>query len=321
MADTSKVIVSYSELSAFRQCPLLHEIQYVQRWTKPVEEGRALDKGIRWHNVMERHWKIIKEWDDAHKSGPGATPRRRTDAQDRALLKKLRDAILPTLYDTDSGAQSDTESLVQWMYEGWLEAYGTDRDVFRPLAIEHPMEVPLLDAFGNPSRYHIKARLDLIGLDLENGVRRVVDHKSGANLPDKESLEINDQFALYVWMLRQAGKRVAGSHHWGARTTRNQADFPGYSGKAKPQTMEQRFRRTPVEREDVELTNIALDAYNAARAAYPDDETYRPTYSSPDPRQCGWKCDIMHVHLAARKGYPMQRALLDAGFHVDRTRH
>lgn len=314
--DGERVVVSFSELSAFRQCPLMHHIKYVQRWTKPVEPGSALDKGKLWHAVMEVHYKKIFEWNKAH---PDVT--RRTDAQERALIRSCRTATKHLLYDVESGHQTEVQALIQWMYDGFIECYGADRDHFRPLAIEHPIEVPLLDENGQPTRFILKARIDLIGVDLTNGLRGVVDHKSGQNLPDDMSLEIDDQFGLYCWMLKQAGKRAANAFHWGARTQRNQADYPGYEGRSKPQTLEQRFRRTPLTREAIELDNLALDAYYAARAAYPDDEAYAARYSSPDPRTCGWKCDVRREHLLMRKGRKMQEVLIEGGFHVDRTRH
>lgn len=312
---TERITVSYSELSTFRQCPLLHHVKYRERWTKETD-SKALVRGTLWHLVQEIHWGTIYEWNKAH-----GTTKRRTDVQDRALLKKCKELVSKVLYDHETGAQTEDQALVEWMYEGYCEKYGTDRDTFKPLAIEHPIEAPLLDEHGRPTRFVLKARLDLIGIDLTTGLRGVVDHKSGANLPDEMALEIEDQFALYQWLLRQGGKRVSGSFHWAARTTRNQADFPGYKGRSKPQDLDQRFRRTPVLREDKELSNIALDAYNAAKAAYPDDPHYAPRYSAPDARTCGWKCDIKNEHLAMRKGRPMHLVLLEGGWNVNRTRH
>lgn len=313
---TDRITVSYSELSTFRQCPLLHMVKYQQRWTKPVTPGGALDKGKLWHAVQEIHWKIIFEWNATHPAN-----KRRTDAQDKTLLAKIRKAIAPLLYDQESGAQTEVQELIEWMYKGWLELYGTDRDSFKPLAIEHPIEVPLKDERGMPTRFVLKARIDLIGRDLGSGLLVVVDHKSGGNLPDDLALELDDQFGLYLWLLRMAGKNAAASWHWGARTQRNQADHPGYEGRSKPQTLEQRFRRTLLTREDIELKNIALDAYHAANAAYPLDPDNAPRYSAPNPRSCSWMCDIKAAHLMARKGRRLDEALFEHGFHVDRTRH
>lgn len=311
-----RVVVSFSELSTFRQCPLLHEFKYRQRWVKPVEEGSALDKGKQWHAVMEIHYKTIFAWNRAH---PDVS--RRTDAQERGLIRSCRKAVAHLLADPITGEQTDVQALIEWMYNGYVELYGADRDHFRPLAIEHPIEVPLLDEHRNPTRFILKARIDLIGVDLTNGLRGVVDHKSAANLPDDMSLEIDDQFGLYCWMLKQAGKRASNAFHFCSRTQRNQADFPDYTGRSKPQALEQRFRRTPLTREPIELDNLALDAYYAARAAYPDDEAYAARYSAPDPRTCGWKCDIKREHLLMRKGRQPHQVMLEGGWHVDRTRH
>ena len=40
----NKIVVSYSELDTFRQCPMKHALAYKQRWTRPVEEGSPLNK-------------------------------------------------------------------------------------------------------------------------------------------------------------------------------------------------------------------------------------------------------------------------------------
>lgn len=311
-----RTVVSYSELSTFRQCPLLHHVKYQLRWTKPVEPGGALDKGKLWHAVMEVHYKKIYEWNKAH---PEVS--RRTDAQERSLIRTCRKAVQPLLADPTTGEQTEVQALIEWMYDGFIAMYGADRDHFRPLAIEHPIEVPLLDEHGTPTRFILKARIDLIGIDLTNGLRGVVDHKSGANLPDDMALEIDDQFGLYCWMLKQAGKKASNAFHFAARTQRNQADFPDYTGRSHPQTLEQRFRRTPLTREVVELDNLALDAYHAARAAYPDDEAYRALYSAPNPRSCGWMCDIRREHLMMRKGRKLQEVMIEGGWHIDKTRH
>jgi hypothetical protein len=294
-------IVSYSELDTYRQCPLKHMWAYKERWKRPVTEGSALAKGSLWHLVLETHYlKII----------------------DGGNLDDCRQAVEPLLTEGSSGLQTDTQALIQWMYEGHIEQYGLDEQ-WEILAVEYPFVINLADPDGNLSPYDIKGKIDLVVRNRSNGTIWVVDHKSGANLPDQMDLEIDDQFGIYVWALNQPGHdhwKPAGAIHSAARTKQNMADMPGYTGKSNPQSLDQRYRRTYLNRSDVELKAVALDAWAVAANAYPTSDD-RPLYSSPDPRQCGWKCDYKEVHLLARKGKDAHTTLRDYGFEQDFRRH
>lgn len=306
-------IVSYSELDTFRQCPLKHHLAYQRRWTKKVKPGGALDKGTTWHTVMETHYGVIKLVQDEHK---GRVPAKLV----KPTLKVAREEAMKHLVHPISGAQTEVQELVEWMYTGYVEQWGIDEQ-WRIVGIEHQIKQALPKPDGTDSRYILKAKLDMIVREWSSGNLWVWDHKSGANLPYKEELEINDQFGLYTWLMRKIGRKIQGTMHNAARTTRNQADFPGYTGKSRPQLLEQRFARTYLNRSEKELDNLALDAYYAAKAAYPDDPAYAARYSSPDPRTCGWKCDMKEAHLAMRQGQNPDRVMVDLGFVVNRTRH
>lgn len=306
-------IVSYSELDTFRQCPLKHHLLYQRRWTKPTKPGSALDKGSLWHLVMEDHYGVIKTWQDINR-------RRMSKVAERKVLTRAAKLVRDRLHDPDGGEYwSDVHELVAWMYEGYVEKYGADLN-WRITGIEHQIQLPLLDAKGNASRYILKAKLDLIVREWDSGNLWIVDHKSGQNLPTQMDLEIDDQFGLYTWLMRRVNKPVMGSLHSAARTTRNVGDWPDAT-KGKPQSLDQRMSRTYLNRGEIELTNLALDAYYAAKAAYPDDPAYAARYSSPDPRSCGWKCDVKEPHLQMRSGSNPDAVMIDFGFKVDRTRH
>lgn len=319
------IVVSYSELDTYRQCPLKHQLAYLQRWTKPLEPSDRRSRGTLWHQVMEDHYEYLKDmW----------STRVDSSQADLGHIQALRDlAIARHLSNPEpTGEQDENQELVQWMYEGYLDNYGLDTK-WIPLLTEQKFEVPLPDSFNRASRYHLKMRIDLVVFDLTTGALWVVDHKSGQNLPDQMSLELDDQFGLYTWGLRELQRRgeldtllgrynafpILGSIHNAVRTQRNVGDRPG--GKGKAQTMEQRMRRTYLNRSDVELDSIAHDAYAAAYNAHPPKSRTRPLYSSPDPRQCSWKCDFKEIHLAARTGVDVSRALTDFGFVQDFTRH
>jgi hypothetical protein len=309
---TDPIVVSYGELDAFRQCPLKHHLLYKLRYTKPPREDGALVKGSLWHMVMEIHYRVIKVVQDANN---GRVPANKA----QELGGYLRDTLRPLFQDLRSGEQTEVQALVEWMYNGYVAKYGLDEG-WRIEAVEHAVQAPLgVNQAGTP--IELKARLDLVVTDRETGLLMVVDHKSCANLPNDMELQLDDQFGLYCWLMGKVGRRTAIALHNAARTTRNQADFPGYTGKSKPQTMEQRHRRTLLNRSPKELQNLAKDALHAAVAAYPGDPAYRARYSSPDPRQCGWKCDVREPHLLLRQGRKISEVMLDAGFSINRERH
>jgi hypothetical protein len=302
----TEIVVSYSELDTFRQCPLKHHWAYKERWRKPITESSALAKGSLMHLVYETHYQVLQQHDRLTK-----------ESQAQALAEAAA-AVRPILFDDRTGEQTETQELVYWIYKGYVQRWGAEPE-FEIEGVEEAFRINLNDPEGKPSRFILKGKIDLIVRDRSNGQLWVIDHKSGANLPSQLDLEIDDQFGLYVWAMRESGSPVLGAVHSASRTTRNVADYPGYIGKSQPQSLDQRFSRTYLNRSEAELSSIALDAWAAAVNAYPDHDM--PLYSSPDPRNCGWKCDFKEIHLLARKGRDPRQALEDYGFFQDFTRH
>lgn len=315
-------IISYSEMDTFRQCPLKHQLSYVERWKKPVTEGTPLARGSLWHLVMEEHYRTIKENSDHIGHRPF------TIEEEQEVLGEAWVKVRRLLFDPISGIQTEDQELIQWMYEGYVEKYSTDND-WVILEIEYAFEVNLLDEEGQPSPYWMKGKIDIIAYNRENGGMWVWDHKSGKDLPNQMELQIDDQFGGYTGALQQLGYPVRGSMHNGARTTRNKGDLATEQELAankslKKQTPEQRMGRTYLNRTDAEVKEVMLDFWKAAVNAYSEDYGHRklPIYSSPDPRQCGWKCDFKETHLIARatgRGYG--GILTENGFVQDFTRH
>ena len=299
------IIVSYSELDTYRQCPLKHALAYGQRWTKPAKEGSALHKGSLYHLVMETHYKVIQKWQREKFAG-----RRIPDRYAAEVLEECRDAVMPFLWDAVTGTQDEVQELIQWMYEGHIEKYGHMPNWIIK-GVEHQIITPLRDERGRRTRYHLKAKIDLIVLDLETGKLYVVDHKSGRDLPSKMELDIDDQFGLYTWAMREQGRKVAGTIHAANRTQRNKSFMP----------LDTRMMLTYLNRDEQELTNLALDAYRTAWNAHPPKNAGPKLMSSPDPRQCGWKCDFKEPHLLMRRGRKPSEVLTEYGFKIDRTRH
>src|SRR5690606_17496323 len=125
---------------------------------------------------------------------------------------------------------------------------------------------------------------DLIVRERSTGNIWILDHKSGRDLPKDKELDLDDQFGLYTWGLRQLGRRVHGSIHSAARTHRNKDQT------RHPQPLHERFARKQIYRTDRELDMLALEAYRLLRLAYsiPIGEAPR----SPNPDTCRWRCEI-----------------------------
>ncbi|ALY09189.1 Cas4 family exonuclease [Arthrobacter phage Chridison] len=311
-------IVSYSELDTFRQCPLKHLLSYKQRWTKEKAEDSALGKGTLWHNALEQHHLVLQRHQQERNY---RTP---SPGDQRLILGEAKDAAMTKLADAD-GNQSETQELMEWVYDGYVEFYGVD-DEWMILGVEMAAQVPLPWPDGRPSHYHIKMKLDRLVRSKRDGQLWIEDHKSGANKPTEFELQLDDQFGLYTWALKfPLGQPVIGSMHSYSRTTQNTGDRDPSTWpkgkKYKPQTLEDRNERFYLNRSDRELKALADDAFAAARNAYPPKGMQLPLYSAPDIRNCGWKCDFKEAHLMLREGLTINHVMKAEGFHQDFTRH
>lgn len=295
-------IVSYSELTTARRCPLKHQLAYVERWTKTQDPMSALGKGTAWHKVLETHYTALKQHQGHYR--------------DEEVLKRCGDAVDAELEEMPP----DLAALIGWMYRGYVGQWGVDRG-WEILAVEFPAQVRLLTPKGTPSGFYLKMKIDLVVKERRTGNIKVIDHKSGKDLPSNRAMELDDQFGLYVWGLRQLGKRVFGQEWNAARTLRLQEDIknPGTT------PLDKRFDRLRLHRTDKELDIVAREAYLTASTRYAEQaRVARMGVDSPrntDPQNCQWQCDFFEPCLAGRKGIDIRRFLHDKGFTRDGTRH
>lgn len=294
------VTVSYSELATARRCPLLHELQYNQRWTKEAAPDSPRGLGTLWHAVLAAHYRAIKEFKDEYPK-LGAHP--------EVMLKTAREAVAPLLVD-DHSTQTPEQALIEWVYDGYLEHYGRDPG-WQVVAVEHRFVVPLLNEQGRKTRFRLKGFIDAVLRDRATGALWLWDHKLvGNQFPSEGDLELDDQFGLYTWAMRQLGKPVMGSLHNAARRERL---------KTRELTLEERFRRSRVYRNETELTNLAIDAYRTARQAH-SAQWRAALFSNPNRFNCRG-CDFRQLHLEARRGADIQRLLPESGFTQQMGRH
>lgn len=294
---TKTLIVSPSELSTLRQCPAKHENAYKERWTG-AEPGVALVKGTRWHEALELHYGILHLW----QKGEGPATMSESD-----VLEVCMNAV-----DELLDANDPIDEIVWWMYLGHCDLYGADLQ-WKILAVEFKDEYWLPTDRGGRSRFKLKCKIDLVVRDLRSGTNWIVDHKSGKDLPKDKELDLDDQFGLYEWAMRSAGRQILGTVHSAARTHRN------VDQNRHPQPLDERFRRKRMSRTPTELETIAVEAYRTFRTGY----GYAPGEAprSPNPDTCRWRCDYTEPCLMSRKGVDRHEALVSFGLHQDFTRH
>jgi len=273
MAKT--ITVSYSELDTFRQCPLKWELAYRQRWSKPSDEGSALYRGTMFHAVLESYYDSLKKLREAK------------DDCKRTEIEVERLKQLGELLSLD-GTQNETQVLVRWMFERYLELYGPDSE-WEILEVEHADEFWLPTDRGTRSRFKVKMKIDLIIKHRLTGKVWIIDHKTCKDLPNDKMLELDDQFGLYVWGMRQRGHDIAGAIHNACRTQRNKT----------PMKLEESFKRTMLYRTDAELETIAVEAWRTMTRAYriPAGTADR----APNSDTCRWRCGFTEPCLGARK--------------------
>lgn len=301
------VDVSYSELDAYRQCPLKWQLAYQQLWSAPSVEGTPLNRGSAWHAILQTHYTTIKEF----KTKPdGRWTERLSKARTQELLERCATFVFRQhLVDPHTGEVTEQQDLLAWMYQGYLEMYGIDES-WQILGVEQAGRVPLLTERGHASRFRLRYKVDLAILDLQTRQLKVLDHKSAQNFSRPAEVDIDDQFGLYTWAWwREHGRRPISIIRSDARTQRNKG----------PMLLTDRFQRVQTFRSDRELDNIALDAYRTAKMAYGRDAL---VHSSPAPDRCVWRCQFLEAHLAMRKGLASaDKIMVDFGFSRREAKH
>lgn len=285
--------ISWSEIDAWRQCPYKWRLAYAERWVEPTVSP-ALSKGSLWHSILEVHYRVLR--------GTGSLG----IAMDN--VDKYLDAV-----GEYTGVSEEIVDLIRWMYTGYVQAWQADNE-WRVLDVELKTEVPLIEGICN-----IKCRVDLTVED-RHGSLWLWDHKSGQNLPSKKETDLDDQFALYQWILNRINPdmRVFGVIHNAARTQRNKG----------PMALDERFSRIKMVRTDPELDTMAAEIRSTAWdivSAYEhlDQRESRITPRHPNPDTCRWRCPFTSPCLLGRGTEPerVRVMLKDLDFVQDFTRH
>jgi hypothetical protein len=313
VARPGAIVISYSELDAYKQCPHKWQLAYEERWTKAKDEKTAAGRGTMWHQMLDSHYTALKEGGGA--SGAKAAVRSRVDDFYRV------------------GKDHEVIDLLQWMYQGYVEKWGYD-DAWEVLVVEYKAIVPLKYPDGRLSEFDLKMIIDLVVRDRSTGRVWIVDHKSHADIPKDKELDLEDQFGLYTWGLRELGHKIFGCVYNTARTKRNKGDHPELveewrrrkaagekpGPEPKPQPLDGRYDRYLMSRTETETFNLAQDALMTARNMH-SEFNGRERHTNGDT--CKWRCDYTEACLIGRKttGERERQFLLDVGYRQDYTRH
>lgn len=281
--------VSYSEIDTYRQCRFKHQLAYLERW-QTDDVAPALSRGSLFHAVMEKHYLT---------QGAAIEVGEAPTAEDLFL------AVAPLLYEEDTANQTEEQELVEWIYRGYVECYKLD-PMWEVIAVEQRIEDWLPTARGTRSTFKMAGTADLIVRDWSmGGGLWIVDHKTCRDLPKDKDLDMEDQTAIYAFLLLRAGLDIRGAIYNHCRT---------YKLKTREMDMDERFKRTPTVRTPTEIETCALEALDLMREAY---RRRGDAPRSPNMDTCRWKCNFTEACLAGRKAGTAQRTrefLGDIGF-------
>jgi len=174
------LVVSYSELKAWRFCRQSHYFKYIDRIT-PRRKPRPLKVGSILHKLLEYHT-AGKDW----------TP----------IIKEVKSEY-DKMFDEEKDFYGNLPEEAQRIMEGYQKIYKGEKAKY--LMIEKEIgPIPLTP------KVSFKMRLDRLVYHSDTKLTLLCETKSGKKIP-QEDIRIWDlQTILYVWALRQTGQKVDG---------------------------------------------------------------------------------------------------------------
>lgn len=261
----TEIVVSFSEIAAWRSCPLKHWLDYRQR--QPGTSGPAADTGTIWHLMMQ-------DWYGGRMAG-------------RSLdLLAIEIPARRLTWNPTSEAEQNMLGTLLWMWDGWL-LNGDPFPTHTVLGVEHEWRTPLPRVPGQPENvsFTLKTIVDLVLRDM-HGRLVLVDHKSQAKHEDAYSLskdmDMDDQLGLYLYAARHRKARARDmSACWSYACT---TDL-----KKTPRPPEQRFWQVWSARTEQAIQATAVEAAESAMDAYARPLQIEPPRHT-DKEACRWRC-------------------------------
>jgi len=295
-------LISHSELSTYRNCPLLHHLRYSNRLVKGDAKTNAKARlGTLWHSTIETYWlaRIRGESNaDAAELAADCIP-----AHVRAILDDPSTPDNPWPYALDSVGATER---IEWILEGYLACYAGVADDLVPLATEVRVEGELLPGVN------FVGRADLLALDLSTGKALPLDYKTVDKDPSAQSwatsLLLGSQFPLYLHALRTFGASVPGPDGGVLR-------IPGsafgntvvYDGvrrdklKTRVLTPAERFNRVALTFTEAELRQTWREAQATAQAILATEAGRMLPVPAHETQWCGWACEHLLTHTEGRR--------------------
>lgn len=299
---TQELTLRYSALATLAECQLKFKLQYASGLSTPP--GRRLVLGSAYHALMQGHYESFRDSDTRKQP-------RDLDAARKRAGRRL------TEYKRGEGIEHiDDEMLEQlrWMYQGYVEVYGTENDLDQFLVIDEKRVVPMLTWKG--IKVNLQVTADLIGHHRIWDRWLLIDHKTASQRDAskdavKKENQLDPQRALYSASYSMYGPKkgripIFAAYHNVVRTDQLKREM----------TMEERFGRSPIfyDLEGRELRAVWEEAKVLARKAVEIHLGIGTLYSSPDPNECSWKCPFTAVHLTSRAtGREIVKVALDYG--------
>lgn len=276
-------MVSYSEVSTFRACPLKWHLRY-QVGLKSPERIAKLDLGLAWHKVLEVYYgaQIGVSVDDIDARQAAA------EKKARFTIANIRSILPGQVYE------KEPEDLLQWMFDGYLVMWKERDREWEVIECEYHITAPLgLRTHDETVRFH--GFIDVIQRSRKTGRIRARDYKSSSQRDLSaqswaKELQLDDQFGLYNKALLLEGRDIDFIEYDGARTDRLKREM----------TLTERFNRVALYRSPGELDVLWEEFRNAVRDMLATERGSRPVTSNPNPAECRWKCDLMNAHLLGR---------------------
>jgi hypothetical protein len=292
ISDKAVHEIHASEIRAFLECRRQWDLQYTQRW-QPIKTPKPLAFGRAWHIALEELYRP-EYW---HQS--------KSELYHRALLAfeheidRQKVAYLERIeaYALDPEDAADYEE--RWRLGKNMLANlvrSLDKDKYRPIAVEEEFEAPIRDMTCNCNRclskiepaehgsqhgsgidygtpyegslpIYLRCRFDAIFED-RTGSHWIVDHKSAAQLLDREAIDQlhrDPQMGPYVWIAYQNGLGVCGIIY-----NQFRKDYPKPPKALKVPQQGRRYSTSQLQLTDYYTAKrvFKTDAYAYRRGAY-----------------------------------------------------
>ncbi|MCK6478603.1 MAG: PD-(D/E)XK nuclease family protein [Planctomycetaceae bacterium] len=189
--DGGRVLLTQSRLRAYRECPRLHHLKYIERW-RAVRESEALRFGTLVHRGLEAWWRAWRRGEPALALGDAlaAVAGRAGDAYEQAKVEEV--------------------------LRGYDTAWAVDAVQYEVLGVEVPFEAPLLnpETWRSSATWRLAGKVDLLLRRRLDGRVLVCEHKTTSEAMDDPAaaywarLQMDAQISAYVIGAESLGHEV-----------------------------------------------------------------------------------------------------------------